>query len=90
MNLSQLKLGRKLSIGFSIVLFFTAIVALCGMERITNLQQNVASVQAGIVRMGVIYELSKDYSRTDSGFQSEAGLRYIRASCGPGRVIFIA
>ncbi|NTW77610.1 MAG: hypothetical protein HGB33_07550, partial [Syntrophaceae bacterium] len=65
MKLSSLKLGTRLCIGFGIVLLFMAIVALCGLERITNLQKNVASVQTRIVRMGIVYELSTNYSDID-------------------------
>jgi len=61
MNISKLKLGTKLGAGFGIVLLFMVIVAFFGIERITNLQHNVNSVQAGIVRMRIIYELSKNY-----------------------------
>ncbi len=61
MNLSQLKLGSKLGAGFGAVLLFLAVVAFIGVERITNLQQNVESVHLRIDRMGIIYELSKDY-----------------------------
>ena len=61
MYLSELKLGTKLGVGFGVVLLFMAVVAFFGIERITNIQRNVTTVQAGIDRMRIIYELSKDY-----------------------------
>jgi len=61
MDLSKLKLGTKLGVGFGIVLLFMAVASLFSMVWINKLHQNVTSVHTRILQIGIIYEISNDY-----------------------------
>lgn len=60
-NLSKLKLGTKLGVGFGIVLLLMAVASLFSMAWIIKLHQNVTSVHTRILQIGIIHEISNNY-----------------------------